>query len=235
MLATDGTWRDVNDADNWRGAVVPAIVASLVLALVVAVFLVARRMSGALETPLAALPLILTAASLLGWAIAARLQLHDRRVDWLLAGVLALFAIGCSFPGERLIDWLVWMTAFAAYGLIPARRNPLAGEADKREEQVLQQLTRSRTTDGCETIRGTLIAEFAAGERSAIIHTAFCPPFERLPSVKCEAVGGPGCEVKVSQILHQGVRLEVRLSRASTAAQRVTLEILAADRPPHAV
>jgi hypothetical protein len=189
-------------------------------------------MSGALESQLAPVPLALTAAALLAWACAVRLRLCDRRVDWLLSAVLALFAVACSFPGSRSIDWLVWLAVFAAYGLVPARPSLPAIGSDKRAEQVLQQLTRSRTSDGGDAIHGTLLAEFAPGERTTILHVAFCPPFEQLPSVKAEVVDGPACEVKVAQILHQGTRLEARLSRASTAAERVTIKILATDHPP---
>ncbi len=233
MLATDGTWRETEDVrDDWRGVIAAAFVASLVLALVVAVFLFARRMSGSLESQLAPASLALTAAALLAWACAVRLQLLDRRVDWLLAVVLVLFAIACSFPGSRSIDWLVWLAVSAAYGLVPARRSSPASGSDKKASQVLQQLTRSRTSDGGEAIHGTLLAEFAPGERSTILHVAFCPPFEQLPSVEAEVVDGPACDVKVAQILHQGTRLEARLSRASTAAERVTIEILATDHLP---
>jgi hypothetical protein len=235
VLTTDGTWREVDNAgDEWRGAVVPALAASVVLVLAIAVFLLARRVSGALEVSLAPVPLIITAAALVAWASAIRLRLGDRRVTWLSAVVLALFAIACSFPGHRAIDWLVWLTAFAAYGLIPARRSSPAIGADSNSDQLLQQLTRSRAADGCEAVHGRLIAEFAPGERTAVLHVAFCPPFERPPSVEAEVVDGPGCDVKLAQVLHQGARLEARLSRASSAAQRVTIEILATDRPPPA-
>jgi hypothetical protein len=207
----------------------------LVLALVVALFLVARRVSGALDTPLPPLPLSITAATLLAWAVAVGMSLRDRRVDWLLATTLALFAIAFSFPGNRSIDWLVWLSVFAAFGLAPAVRRSTAMGSDKRAEQLLQQLTRSRTADGGEAIHGTLIAEFSPAERTVVLHVAFCPPFEWIPSVECETVDGPACDVKVAQILHQGIRLEARLSRASTATQCVTIEILATDRPPLAV
>ena len=233
MFATDGTWRETEDAvDDWRAAIVPALIASLALALAVAFLLFVRRLSGALDTPLAPAPLIMTATGLLAWASAIRLRLRDRRVDWLAAVVLVLFASACSFPGSRVLDWLVWVTALAASGLIPARRNSPAIRSEKDAEQLLQQLTRSRAADGCEAIHGTLVAEFALGERTAVVHVAFCPPFERLPSVEVEVVDGPACDVKLAQVLHQGARLEARLSRASTASQRVTIDFAATDRSP---
>ncbi len=192
MLATDGTWREADDAvDDWRAAIAPALVASLALALVVAVFLFVRRVSGAFDTPLAPVPLLLTAGGLVAWSAAVRLRLRDRRVDWLSAIVLALFAIACSFPGSRWIDWGVWLSATAACGLVPARRSSPAVTSASIDDQLLQQLTRSRTADGCEAIHGRLVAEFAPGERTVVMHVAFCPPFERLPTVEAEAADGP--------------------------------------------
>jgi hypothetical protein len=233
LLATDGTWREVENAvDDWRAAIAPALVASLALALAVAVFLFVRRVSGAFDTPLAPLPLLLTTGGLVAWSAAVRLRLRDHRVDWLSAVVLALFAVACSFPGSRWIDWGVWLAAIVAYGLIPARRSSPASESITNSDELLQQLTRSRTADGCEAIHGTLVAEFAPGERIVVLHAAFCPPFERLPTVEAEAADGPACEVKVAQVLHQGTRLEARLSHASTAAERVNIDFAATNRPP---
>jgi uncharacterized membrane protein YhaH (DUF805 family) len=239
VLATEGTWHEAqgfvgkNAAtdEDWYGAVAQALAASIGLLLFVGTFLLARRLSGALESPLAPLSLILTAASLLAWTAAVRLRLRDRRADSLAAFVLVFFAVACSFPGHRLIDWLVWLAAFAAFGLMPTRRSLPAVGSQEPDELLLQQLNRSRSTNGCEAIHGTIIAEFAPDERTMIQHVAFCPPFERLPSVEAEVTDGPACEVKIAQVLHQGARLEARLSRASTAPQRVTIEFAATDRP----
>ncbi len=233
MLATDGTWHEADDAghDEWRRAIAPALVASLVLLLAIAGFLVARRLSGALAESLAPVPLVITAIGLLAWAMAVRLRLCDWRVDWLLTVVLALFAFACSYPANRAVDWVVWSTTFAGFALVPARRSSPAIGMSSDKDAVLQQLTRSRAADGCETIRGTLVAEFAAGERTAILHVAFCPPFGRQPTVATKVAEGPRCDAKLAQILHQGARFEARLARASTRPERVTLEFVASDGP----
>lgn len=224
MFATDGTWHETDRRGvDWHGAVAPALVASTALLLAVAVLLFVRRASGAFVTPLGPLPLVGTASVLAAWACVVRLRLRDRRIDWLAAAVIALFAVACSYPGQRAIDWIVWLGAATVYGLLPARRSSPAGAA----RQMLQQLTRSRGAGGSEIIRGTLLAEFAPGERITVLHVAFCPPFEQLPAVEARRVAGPACEVKVAQILHQGARLEVRLAHASTAAERATIELVA--------
>jgi hypothetical protein len=237
MFATDGTWRfPERVARARRTPLEHALAASIVLLLVVAAFLVGRRLGGALAATLPALPLAVTAISLLAWAAAVRSHFLCGRSGAMVALVVALFAIACSYPFERTMDWLVWLPAILALGLLPARRiSPIGDSSDKATGLVLQQLTRSRSADGVETIRGELVAEFAAGDRIAILHVAFCPPFERLPAVAAQRTSGPACEVKIAQLLHQGARLEVRLSRASTAIDRVKLEFVARDQPPLAV
>jgi hypothetical protein len=231
MLATDGTWREADDArhDEWRALVGPALWASVALLLAIAIFLCARRLDGAFSESLAPIPLVVTAGGLLAWAVALRLRLRDRRALWLGAVTLVLFAVGCSAPGGRAVDWVVWLAVLGAYVLLPGRRGSPAIGPDNLAT-VVQQLSRSRTADGCETIRGSLVAEFAARERAAVLHVAFCPSFERLPTVESEIAEGPACEVKLAQILHQGARFEARLARASTRPQRVTIEFVATDR-----
>jgi len=234
MLATDGTWRlPERVARARRTPLEHALAASIGLLLLVAAFLVGRRLGGAVAAPLPALPLAATAIGLLAWAAAVRSYFRCGRSGAMVVIVVALFAIACSYPFERTIDWLVWLPAILALGLLPARRgSPIGDSSDKATGLVLQQLTRSRSADGVETIRGELVAEFAAGDRIAILHIAFCPPFERLPTVEARRTSGPTCEVKIAQILHQGARLEVRISRASTSARRATIEFSAASAPP---
>ena len=181
-----------------------ALAASIALLLAIGVLIFVRRLSGALEVPLAPIPLAVTATGLLAWASAVRLRLRDRRIPWLLALVLGLFAVACSYPAARAIDWLVWLGAFAVLALTPARRSSPANGSDLEAGQILQQLSRSRGAEGSEIVHGTLLAEFAAGERIAVLHVAFCPPFERLPSVEAEIADGPACDVKIVQVLHQG-------------------------------
>lgn len=238
MLATDGTWPEQDSASSaFRALARPVLIGSLALLLALGAFLAARRMSGALAAPLAPLPLVATALLVLLTATILRLRLRFTTTQWLPPLAIALFAIGCSFPGERAIDWLVWLTVAAVYGVVPmapARRSsPAIGyEASEASDTLLQQVSRSRTTEGVDFVHGTLTAEFAAGERSATLHVAFCPPFEYVPSIEAEAVDGDDCDVKIAQVLHQGARLEVRLPRASTAPQRIRIEFAATETPP---
>jgi hypothetical protein len=96
-------------------------------------------------------------------------------------------------------------------------------------DMPLQQLTRYRAADGTHSIHGTLIAEFEPGDRSATLHIAFCPPFERLPTVELEAVDNSFATVKLTQLLHNGVQIEVRLPQSLDEKQSVTIEMLATE------
>ena len=107
-------------------------------------------------------------------------------------------------------------------------RSPSVVTESVAPELMTQQLSRSRSAEG-DAIHGTLLAEFAPGERTVTLHVAFCPPFERLPQVDAEA---DGCDVHVVQILHQGARLDARRSPDCDAPQRIPVEFAAILRSP---
>jgi hypothetical protein len=171
---------------------------------------------------------------------------------WTGSIALVLIAVGCSNFGQTQ-DWVIWLPLIAADqfhrhwflhgawfpGAPPKHRQPAIGlyEPDAAanghaatldvEGQVLQHLVRVRDAAGDEAVRGTLYAEFAAGQRTATIHVGFCPPLERLPRVEAHAGGLPPAEVKVVQALAHGARLEVRLAIPAAKACGVAVEFSA--------
>jgi hypothetical protein len=217
------------------------------------VFLVVRRAAGAIASPLPPLPLVATASLLVVWALL--IQLAWRSPQRVVAGesrspdalftfwppllTILLFAAACSYPGGRWADWLVWPAAIAALvwssrAVRPARRSSPAGARDVTgDDQVLQQLTRFRTSEGNEAVRGTVVAEFAAGQRDATLYVAFCPPFERLPDIETDVADGFPVAVKVAQRLHNGTQLDVRLAEPAEESLAVTVVFFAVepDRP----
>ena len=228
--------RDV--ADRWP--VSHVIVATFFLAFASGVFLIIRRATGAFTCAAAAMLLIATAAGLLAWAgciraISTRLRVPASPIAfWLPPLTLILFAVGCSYPGERWIDWIVWGLALAVLGRLSVARRPLRrrsppADSDGDGEQLLQQLMRYRMADGRVAIRGTLIAEFAAGERVTDLYAAFCPAFETLPHAEANVADDSTASVKMAQLLHNGAQLEVRLPRPSDHSERVTIELFAAE------
>jgi hypothetical protein len=211
----------------------PAILASGLLLLGAALVLCVRRASGAFSSPLPALPLIATAWGLLAWAIGVRAVTSATHARWLPTAVLVAFAIACSFPGSRLIDWTVWLPVFfldwwAQKKLAGLKARPFPVDRIELDtEQQIQQLTRVRTADGSDAIRGALVAEFAAGERNAVVFAAFCPPFEHLPEITAQIADDSSATVKIVQRLHNGVQFEVRLPHSAASRQNVIIEFFA--------
>jgi hypothetical protein len=89
---------------------------------------------------------------------------------------------------------------------------------------VTQQIVRSRHPDG-ETLAGLLRVEFAADERTQIVHIAFCPPFEGVPKVDVAQISGPDVSVKVTDVESFGTRIEVKHRESEAKPCSAVLEI----------
>jgi hypothetical protein len=248
LPAREGTWRAGLSAGVWRSIAAGCTLLAFALGL----FLIARRATGDI-TSLVPIPLlVVTAGTLLActWfaretlanAMAGNVRLAGRVVGsfeallslWLPILTIVLFAVALSYPGARLVDWLIWLSVLGLvlagqFRLIPARRSSPAKVRNRRGEQLIQDLKRYRTATGRELLRGRLLAEFLPGQRSATLYAAFCPPFEFLPHVDANVIGNSAASVKLAQVMHNGVQLEVRLSRVANAQQEVTVEVLAAE------
>jgi hypothetical protein len=235
------------DRERFLRAVVNA---SLIAAVLTAAFLLSRRAAGAFSDELPVPQLFIVATLALAWAITVREFSHPNAIIPSIAiAVLLALAIACSYPGTRILDWLLWPTVmFAAVLLPPLRRphvaaslrdaNPSLGETRPRvtapdheaePETILQHLTRIRLDDGREAIRGELTAEFTTGERQTTIYVAFCPPFERLPQIEANIADDSDATVKIVQFLHNGTQLEVRLPEPAEDPIRITVELYAAE------
>jgi hypothetical protein len=227
------------------------MLASTIPALALGFFLLLRLAGGALTSPLPAPQLFAAAFVLCIWAACLRLLSPADSASWLTLGlplcVVLMFAIACSYPGTRLIDWLVWPAAIAILFTVTQLRStagPPRGpvhrgkqttpaapaiESEPDSQQILQQLTRYRDAEGRESVHGNLIAEFAPGERQTTLFVAFCPPFEHLPDVEVEIADDSSADVKAVQILHNGAQLDVRLPQPARSATSVTVEVFAAE------
>ena len=241
MRATDGIFRSLILRAGSNGWPVPAVVVgSIFFVAALSLFVFIRRATGALTAPLATPQLVATAVVMCLWALVVR-EFTARRSAyfWVSLGTMLLVAIGCSFPVARVVDWLVWLPAIGCIAMLPlatrmelprSERRPLSAiESDANPEHVLQQLTRFRTADGRDAIRGTLSAEFMVGERQTTVYVGFCPPFELLPQVEANANGDFEAEVKLAQVLHNGAQLDVRLSEPAEEAVTVSIEFFAGE------
>jgi len=263
MRTTQSTWH-FSDAHGaaFRPLVKPATIASIVGLVALGLFLMIRRTNGALSSPLPPAQLLATVIILLAWSFGVTIifSSRERPYSWVIRPItvaaVTLFAVACSYPGDRAIDWLVWLPAIVmpafAPGLIARWRTSNRGVATARaeqqsmpdaqhegdvtgatdeEDQLLQEVRRFRTVEGGEVIHAKLAAEFPPGVRCTTLYLAFCPPFEYLPDVEANIVEGPDAHVKVAQLLQNGAQLEVQLSRSHSTPQRVLIEVLAAGQP----
>jgi hypothetical protein len=233
--------------------------ASIPFVLTLALFLAARRAMGAMSAPLAPLPLIATAIGLLAWVLFLRATLRGPNqmipggpantlgpLSWVTLSTsasLLLVAFACSFPGTQFVDWLVWVPTLAAAWVRPsalaqlgrtfANRSPSTPlpirDSAESTDLVLQRVTRYRSEDGSISLHGEMQAEFAAGERDATLFVAFCPPFDRLPKVEAHIADDIVADVKLTQVLHNGAQLDVRLPRPATEPTSIGLELIAVE------
>jgi hypothetical protein len=241
MRATDGKLRTLLLRAGVRSWHLPAIVVgSIFFVAALSLFLFIRRATGALTAPLATPQLVATATVIFLWSLIVREFTAKRALFyWLSLGTMLLVAIGCSFPVARVVDWLVWLPAIGCIAMLPIAtrlklpqlldRRVSSIEIDATPETVLQQLTRFRTTDGKNAIRGTLVAEFVPGERQTTLYVGFCPPFELLPQVEANAVDDFEANVKSVQVLHNGAQLDVRLNEPAEEAMAVSIEFFASE------
>jgi hypothetical protein len=98
-----------------------------------------------------------------------------------------------------------------------------AHEEANYDESVSQQIVRRRDESG-EAVTGWVRVEFAQAQRVAAAHIAICPALERNPTCEAEQQDGPAAEVKVTQAMPYGVRLEVKLDEPAEEATSVIVE-----------
>ncbi|NUQ64775.1 MAG: hypothetical protein HUU20_20120 [Pirellulales bacterium] len=98
-------------------------------------------------------------------------------------------------------------------------------------DDVLQQLTRSRLPGGGEAFRGWLRVPLAAGQRSANVHLAFCPPFSQTPEVAIDQQDGPPARIRTVQILPYGARIDLKLAQACDEDGAIVLHFTAETSP----
>ena len=179
---------------------------------------------------------------------------EEQLVGWCPSVALILVAVTVSYPGERNIEWLVWLPllvldqfwrqtffdggrpivdAIAPSTEDPRRPHPgdttFPAASPTPTQSFLQQLSRSRFDSGEEIIAGTLLAEFQPRQRNAALHVAFCPPFDVVPLVEAAPIEGPPATVKPAQILTHGARFDVRLQQPAAESVCVVVDFAAGE------
>jgi len=163
-------------------------------------------------------------------------------------GTWALVVFWAMLVGEELWAWrpVVWRR-------LPGRRKPAPGSRPIRVDavakpsphatlpgvidgvpgdDVLQQLTRSQAADGSERLSGWLRTPFAAGQRTAIVHLAFCPQFAKAPELSVEKLDGPEI-IRINQAVFSfGARLDLKLAAPAQEPLGVLLQFSARSESP---
>lgn len=134
----------------------------------------------------------------------------------------------------------VWLLVLAAAGVLLALAAllwfwPAGGPADSRKLsratrsrpafQVRQQMVRGRTAAGQDVLVGRVCQPLHAGQRTAVTHVSFCPPFAGPPQLTVRQMAGPAARVKVGPLWPHGARLEIKLASAATKTTTVTLAL----------
>jgi hypothetical protein len=105
---------------------------------------------------------------------------------------------------------------------------PVAQESNDSTQQLIYR----SDARGRMNVEGWQRIAFAAGQRTATVHVAFCPAFARSPAVDAELSGDLGGSVQPTQVLPWGVRFEVKLDSPATGAVAMLLEFVASESEP---
>ncbi len=215
-----------------------------------------RRLAGALTEPLPAALLLPVGVVAVTLAVAARrwaVVLRQGRLMRLVPAVaIVVLGVALSLPqtgtAELLMFWLILIGGELWLGWPDKSRvstqrqvlpkapsfeapNPAPIVSSDGEEMpadnVLQQLTRSQGADGSEQLAGWLRMPFGPGQRTASLHVAFCPPFDRRPEIDVAQCDGPTTRVKTTQVLPYGTRLDLKLAAAPEKPESVLLQFSA--------
>ena len=216
-----------------------------------------RRWSGALTVPLSA-PLAagsclvisaVSVAALVFWRLSGP-ELSPR-MRW-LPGISALVwpvLWGAAFsPGLSAFAWGGLAACagmlFAATGLVclwvgaegeacetASERDGVMEEGGSRSggEFAGTDWQRRVRLDEGEAIEGSARVTFAAGQKEALIHLAFCPPFSRVPELHTEDSEGGDLEIRVEAIYPFGARLSVRRSSPFDATASYDVAYMATE------
>ncbi len=164
----------------------------------------------------------------LGWGVSFR------TAPWLgtvgLWGLLGAAMVAVAAPFES------WSRALAPAGGIwrppRLRRFRVPPRADRSE--CVSQLSRMRTAGQSEMVGGWVRLDFEAGQRTHYAHVPFCPPFRVVPQVEVQLVRdsahSAGAKVQAAQVLHQGVRIEVKLVEPAGERLSLVIKFQAAER-----
>ena len=228
-----------------------ALALGAALVLVLCVVIVVRGLLGAFEAPASASFLMLAAVTAELLASVFRivwLRLYPdatrRSALCVRLGVpsISIICLAVALSMAAASGWAVgWLWLIVAGGEVawwyPALRSArhrnservTAASVEPFDERaaigadIIQQMTRSRNSDGIDVISGVLRAEFSSGERTHNLHVAFCPPLAYEPAVITYQLDGSPLTIKVAQSEVFGTRIELRRAADASTSERATI------------
>ena len=94
---------------------------------------------------------------------------------------------------------------------------------EDEDTEILQSFYRA-ISNGIETLSGSCKVLFEPQKKSSAIHIPFWPPVGEVSQVECETVDAENCEAKVSSVLANGLRIEIKRKGSLLDQQLVTIE-----------
>ena len=240
----------------YRTAIDVTCIAAVALVWCLALLLWQRRAAGALQAPLG--DAMLAAVGLILGGLVFALSTEVSRSGWIryAAGFVGALAVAAalSLSGSPPVGIAALWSLILAGLLVPRgirHRGPRASDADSKRSvravridpphtpqphfpaiEIAQQVTRGRTESGQDICQGTVRTRFAEGQRTDVIHLAFCPPFQSTPRLEVESEEGPEVDVKLTQTMPYGARLDLRLDKIAPSDVTVGLRFSAVEAAP---
>ena len=97
-------------------------------------------------------------------------------------------------------------------------------DAEPIDNDIRQQVVRSKTAKGLDRLDGTFWAEFPADARTVTVHIPFCPAFERVPKVQVFPINETDMDETGSQETIQERDTQLRIVSAKTYGARIDVK-----------
>jgi len=171
-------------------------------------------------------------------AMAAAVPAASQATDAVLFVPLSLAEVLSLAVGAWTIrhsDWVARRLCFRASstGLrkhrLRTRLVDHSGSEEMLPRGVSQRLVRRRLADGLDCCEGMVRIAFAPGQRTEVLHVAFCPPLEGTPRWTATVVDGPALTIKQVQVFPHGARAEVRLGQLASEPVQSVLRFQAVE------
>ncbi|MCG6155089.1 hypothetical protein [Rubinisphaera margarita] len=175
-------------------------------------------------TPSARSQVLLLATITLGGILLSSLALTPLRSFWsvfLHAFVMAGVTVVLASRGLNLLGLETTSAVEATPKEVESTSvdtSPSVKEPAVHSGEIVQWLSRSRQTDGSETVEGMLRLELAAGQKQVSGHVVFTPSLGSVPEIECEPIGALEIEAAIGEVYPHGFRVDVRRTDRSTAA-----------------